>query len=35
MKDNIRKYLFDIQESILSINGYLGNSKDFKKYQSD
>lgn len=35
MKDNIRKYLFDIQESILSINSYLGDSRDFKEYQSD
>jgi uncharacterized protein with HEPN domain len=35
MKDNIRKYLFDIDEAIDSINFYLVGKNDFAIYQSD
>ncbi|MDA0195819.1 MAG: DUF86 domain-containing protein [Bacteroidetes bacterium] len=35
MKDNIRKYLFDIKESIQSIFSYLGDSRNFKKYEEN
>src|SRR5438045_3592546 len=35
MKREIKKYLFDIQTSIKSINEYLGEGKDFSKYQDN
>jgi uncharacterized protein with HEPN domain len=35
MDNEIKKYLFDINESIESINTYLGDVRDFKKYQED
>lgn len=35
MKREIKKYLFDIKESIDSINEYLGESKDFFDYQQN
>jgi len=31
MEIEIKKYLFDIQESIDSIENYLGDKRDFKK----
>lgn len=31
----IKKYLFDIQESVLSIELYLGDKRDFNVYQAD
>lgn len=35
MDNEIKKYLFDIQESIDSIQKYLGDKRDFKVYMSD
>jgi uncharacterized protein with HEPN domain len=35
MKHEIKKYFFDIQVSIDSINDYLGPEKDFFKYQNN
>lgn len=35
MQLEIQKYLFDIQESIDSINGYLGDKKNFHTYQNN
>jgi hypothetical protein len=35
MLDNIRKYLYDIDEAIESINSYLVGKKDFSLYQRD
>ena len=35
MQPEILKYLFDIQESILSIQSYLTDERDFKKFQSN
>jgi uncharacterized protein with HEPN domain len=35
MEIEIQKYLFDINESILSIENYLGNKRDFNLYQGD
>jgi len=33
MQHKIAKYLFDINESILSIENYIGNNKDFNVYE--
>jgi len=35
MKREIKKYLFDIETSIDSINEYLGESRDFFEYQKN
>jgi uncharacterized protein with HEPN domain len=35
MDNEIKKYLFDIQESIDSIQNYLGDKRDFKVYMAD
>lgn len=35
MKREIKKHLFDIQTSINSINEYLGEERDFLKYQQN
>jgi uncharacterized protein with HEPN domain len=35
MDNEIKKYLFDIQESIDSIQKYLGEKRDFKVYMAD
>ncbi len=35
MDNEIKKYLFDIQESIDSIQKYLGDKHDFKAYMAD
>jgi uncharacterized protein with HEPN domain len=35
MDNEIKKYLFDIQESIDSIYKYLGDRRDFKVYMAD
>jgi uncharacterized protein with HEPN domain len=35
MDHEIKKYLFDILESINSIENYLGDKRDFKKYAAD
>ena len=35
METEIKKYLFDIRESIDSIEQYLGNKRDFNIYQAD
>ena len=35
MDNEIKKYLFDIQESIDSIQKYLGDKRDFKVYVAD
>jgi uncharacterized protein with HEPN domain len=35
MKDNIRKYLYDIEEAIDSINSYLPERKEFSIYQQN
>lgn len=35
MQRDILKYLYDIQESINSINEFLGDTKDFSMYQSN
>lgn len=32
---NVKKYLYDIKQSIDSINEYLGNNRDFFKYQEN
>ena len=35
MQDNIRKYLYDIEEAIDSINSYLLGKKEYSFYQQD
>jgi len=35
MKHKIKKFLFDIKESIESIESYLGGKRDFNLYQSN
>ncbi len=35
MDIEIKKYLFDIQESINSIEEYIGDKRDFKGYVAD
>ena len=35
MKTEIKKFLYDIQESINSIFEYIGKSKDFKEYRKN
>ena len=35
MQLEIRKYLFDIRESIISIEDYLGPSRNFEVYQKN
>ena len=35
MKNTIKKFLFDINESIDSIENYIGDKKDFNIYQSN
>jgi uncharacterized protein with HEPN domain len=35
MGDEINKYLFDIRESVLSIETYLGAERDFKAYKAN
>ena len=35
MEHNIKKFLFDIKESVESIEKYLGTSRDFKAYLSN
>jgi uncharacterized protein with HEPN domain len=35
MKDNIRKYLYDIEEAIDSINSYLPEPREFSLYQQN
>lgn len=35
MDNEIKKYLFDIQESIASVQKYLGNKRDFKAYLAE
>lgn len=35
MKLEIKKFLFDIKESIEAIDSYLGDNKDFNRYLSD
>ena len=35
MEIEIKKFLFDIQESIISIENYLGEKRDFNVYLSD
>ena len=35
MQHEIMKYLYDIQESINSITEFLGNTQDYKQYQSN
>lgn len=35
MDNDIKKFLFDIQESIISIEQYLGEKRDFNTYQQD
>lgn len=35
MDIEIKKYLFDIQESIVSIENYLGEKRDFNRYIED
>lgn len=35
MKDEIKKYLFDIKISVNSIYEYLGEERDFTKYQQN
>jgi len=35
MNNRIKKYLFDIKESIDSIESYLGEKRDFKVYQKN
>lgn len=35
MGNNIRKYLFDIQDSIASIESYLGEKRDYNIYKSN
>jgi len=35
MDDAIKKYLVDIKEAIVSIENYLGDKRNFERYQSD
>jgi len=35
MEHKIKKFLFDIKESIKSIESYLGDKRDFNVYQSN
>ena len=35
MKNEIKKFLYDIKESIESIENYLGDKRDFKVYQNN
>jgi uncharacterized protein with HEPN domain len=35
MDKEIKKFLFDIRESIVSIDNYLGDKRDFNDYQSN
>ncbi|TAF73477.1 MAG: DUF86 domain-containing protein [Bacteroidetes bacterium] len=35
MKNEIKKYLFDINEAIDSIENYIGKKRDFKEYLKD
>lgn len=35
MKNEIKKFLYDIKESIDSIESYLGDKRDFKVYQNN
>jgi uncharacterized protein with HEPN domain len=35
MENKIKKYLFDIKESIVSIENYLGEKRNFNVYMSD
>jgi uncharacterized protein with HEPN domain len=35
MENEIKKYLFDIKESVDSIENYLGETRDFKIYKSN
>ena len=35
MDKEIKKYLFDIREAILSIDNYLGDNRDFNDYQNN
>jgi uncharacterized protein with HEPN domain len=35
MDNEIKKYLFDIKESVDSIENYLGEKRDFNVYKSD
>jgi uncharacterized protein with HEPN domain len=35
MADEIKKYLFDINEAIVSIESYLGEKRDFNVYQQN
>jgi uncharacterized protein with HEPN domain len=35
MDNEIKKFLFDISESILSIENYLGGNRDFKLYKAN
>ena len=35
MKDKVKKYLFDIEEAIVSIHSYLGEKRDFSEYQKN
>ena len=35
MKNEIKKFLYDIKESIDSIENYLGDKRDFKVYQNN
>ena len=34
-KPNVKKYLYDIKQAIDSINEYLGDNRDFFKYQEN
>lgn len=34
MDDDIKKFLYDINESVDSINSYLGETRDFNEYQN-
>ena len=35
MHDEVKKFLTDISESIISIEQYLGNSKEFSQYEAN
>ena len=35
MENKINKYLFDIKESVDSIQSFIGNKRDFKVYMND
>ena len=35
LPDKLKKYLFDIETSIKSIEDYIGKNKDFNKYKQD